>query len=211
MRSALNVLSNPSKMPCRSTSLPAYACKTGSKLRKIPGSVCADCYACKGCYRFPSTVKAMDRRLSEIYRAGWVDTMVTAIQRERTLKSTDGRYFRWHDSGDLQSVAHLRRIVEVCERTPTVNHWIPTREHTIVREYLRTVGPFPSNLVVRLSVPMVDGPIPRPNGVLWSGVHSTRKPAVGAKACRAYTRDGHCGRCRACWNPTVPFVSYPLH
>ena len=30
-----------SKMPGLSYSLPAWECKTGSKLRKIPGSVCA--------------------------------------------------------------------------------------------------------------------------------------------------------------------------
>ena len=39
-----------SKMPGLSYSLPAWECKTGSKLRKVKGSVCASCYALKGNY-----------------------------------------------------------------------------------------------------------------------------------------------------------------
>ena len=38
-------LTRTSKMPGLSYSLPAWECKTGSKLRKIKGSVCASCYA----------------------------------------------------------------------------------------------------------------------------------------------------------------------
>ena len=45
-------LSKPSKMPGWSIGLPAKECKTGGKLQKVPGSVCFDCYALKGCYVF---------------------------------------------------------------------------------------------------------------------------------------------------------------
>ena len=37
-----------SKMPGLSYSLPAWECKTGSKLRKVKNSVCSMCYALKG-------------------------------------------------------------------------------------------------------------------------------------------------------------------
>ena len=43
-------LSKPSKMPGWAYGLPAKECKTGSKLVKVPGSVCYNCYALKGCY-----------------------------------------------------------------------------------------------------------------------------------------------------------------
>ena len=46
-------LSKPSKMPGWAYGLPAAECKTGSKLAKIPGTVCYGCYALKGCYVFP--------------------------------------------------------------------------------------------------------------------------------------------------------------
>ena len=45
-------LSKPSKMPGWAYGLPAKECKTGAKLAKVPGSVCYDCYALKGCYVF---------------------------------------------------------------------------------------------------------------------------------------------------------------
>ena len=41
-------LSKPSKMPGPAYNLPAVACKTGAKLVKIKGSVCAGCYDLKG-------------------------------------------------------------------------------------------------------------------------------------------------------------------
>ena len=43
-------LTRTSKMPGLSYSLPAWECKTGSKLRKVKGSVCASCSALKGNY-----------------------------------------------------------------------------------------------------------------------------------------------------------------
>ena len=45
-------LSKPSKMPGWAYGLPAKECKTGGKLQAVPGSVCYDCYALKGCYVF---------------------------------------------------------------------------------------------------------------------------------------------------------------
>ena len=47
-------LTRTSKMPGKSYSLPAWACQTGSKLRKIEGTPCFSCYALKGNYiRYP--------------------------------------------------------------------------------------------------------------------------------------------------------------
>jgi len=57
-------LSKPSKMPGWSYGIPAKECKTGSKLAKIPGTVCHGCYALKGCYVFPNVQEAQYKRLS---------------------------------------------------------------------------------------------------------------------------------------------------
>ena len=51
-----------SKMPGLSYSLPAWECKTGSKLRKVKGSVCEGCYALKGCYVFKVVQEAQYKR-----------------------------------------------------------------------------------------------------------------------------------------------------
>ena len=88
-----------SKMPGLSYSLPAWECKTGSKLRKIPGSVCASCYALKGNYtRYKAIKDAQYRRLEAMKDPRWVDAMVAVIKRQK--------WFRWHDAGDL-SLIHI--------------------------------------------------------------------------------------------------------
>ena len=51
-------LTRTSKMPGLSYSLPAWECKTGSKLRKIKNSVCSMCYALKGNYTRYKAIKA---------------------------------------------------------------------------------------------------------------------------------------------------------
>ena len=101
-------LSKPSKMPGFSYNLPATKCITGAKLVKIPGSVCSGCYALKGRYRFPNVKDAMQRRLDSINHPLWIKAMAASIIETKT------GFFRWHDSGDLQSLDHLKKIFEVC-------------------------------------------------------------------------------------------------
>ena len=72
-------LSKPSKMPGWSIGLPAKECKTGRKLQAVPGSVCYDCYAMKGCYVFKVVQDAQYRRLAAIKSPILVTGMVTII------------------------------------------------------------------------------------------------------------------------------------
>jgi hypothetical protein len=46
-------LSKPSKMPGWAYGIPAAECKTGAKLKLVPGSTCEGCYATKAvmCFR----------------------------------------------------------------------------------------------------------------------------------------------------------------
>jgi len=200
-------LSRPSKMPGWSYGLPARECLTGSKLRAVSGSTCGVCYAFeRGNYRFRNVELAQYRRLESIRRGYWSDAMAELISRKRE------RYFRWHDSGDLQSVAHLRSIVRVCELTPSVRHWLPTREYRIVAEYRSGGGQFPPNLTVRMSAHMIGGKLPSfPAPLTVSSV--SRQPGTypGAHECPARHQDNECGTCRACWDRGVPHVDYPAH
>jgi len=200
-RTYVGGFSAPSKMPGHAYSTPAEDCKTGSKLRGIPDSVCSDCYACKGNYiRFPAVMKAMKRRLGTLDKKYWVDNMVTAIN--------GAEFFRWHDSGDLQSEKHLDRIVQVSRRTPGTSHWLPTRENGFVRGWLKkNPGGFPRNLVVRVSANMIDQrPGNYPN---TSTVHRDSEP-VG-HVCPSSLQGNECRDCRACWTPSVANISYPKH
>ena len=143
-------LSAPSKMPGYAYNLPAQACITGAKLVQVPGSVCAGCYALKGRYRFTNVKDALKRRLASLGDPRWIHAMVVLI--------TGERWFRWHDSGDIQSAMHLQAIFEVCKQTPLTSHWLPTRE----RKFFKFMDPevVPKNLIIRQSSHMINqGPV----------------------------------------------------
>ncbi len=199
-------LSKPSKMPGYAYSLPARECLAGSRLREVEGSTCSGCYAMKGRYNFPNVQRALYRRLDSLQRKLWADVVAELITRKQQT------HFRWHDSGDLQSVDHLAAIVRVCELTPDVRHWLPTREYRIVRDYLATNDGFPPNLNVRLSAHMVGGAIPTFPGlpVTVSSVTAGDPPA-GSHRCPAPHQNNSCGDCRACWDQNVRLVDYALH
>lgn len=82
----------------------------------------------------------------------WVEAVATLI-----LRSGE-KHFRWHDSGDLQGVWHLRKIIAVCRWYPAVRFWLPTREHQTVEAYRRLGDGIPENLCIRYSAHLVDGP-----------------------------------------------------
>jgi hypothetical protein len=199
-RDAVGGLSNPSKMPCRSFGISADRCKTGSKLAKMKGSICNTCYAQKGLYKLPSTEAAQERRFNLIGTSSWVDNMVRAIN--------NADYFRWFDSGDLQSDEMLADIVRVALATPNTKHWLPTHENFMVSRYLRKHGKFPSNLTVRVSAAMVDGEPPK-RFALTSTVHHLGKP-IG-RECPSSKQGNKCADCRACWNPRIKNISYKYH
>ena len=95
-RKITDSLTRTSKMPGLSYSLPAWACQTGSKLRKVKTSPCYGCYALKNNYtRYPAIKEAQYRRLDAINHPQWVEAMAAQIKRQK--------WFRWHDAGDLQS------------------------------------------------------------------------------------------------------------
>jgi hypothetical protein len=93
-------LSKPSKMPGWAYGIPAAECKTGKKLQDVPGSTCEGCYATKGCYVFPVVQAAQYRRLEAIKSPLWVGAMALLINSKKS------KWFRWHDSGDVQDVDH---------------------------------------------------------------------------------------------------------
>jgi len=193
-------LSKPSKMPGFSIGLPIEFCKTGSKLRKVKGSVCEGCYAGKGCYTMYKAVgEAQMRRLRALTDEYWADAMVKLIAGQEV--------FRWHDSGDIQDMAHLKRIIEVCERTPETRHWIPTKEKAVIKRFLDSGKTFPNNLMVRVSSAMINGK-PLKAFPYTSTVHTD---AAMGHECPAPTQGGECRSCRACWSRDVANVSYHKH
>jgi hypothetical protein len=198
-------LSSPSKMPGYAYGIPANECMVGSVLRKKKGSVCHKCYALKGMYVFPVVRNAQRNRLN-ILRSdivSWMLAMTELISRKLEKRE---KVFRWHDSGDLQSIDHLTAIVHIANELPDVKFWLPTRERDMVADWQKMHGAFPRNLIVRVSAAMVGQASTPLAGALTSTVGASE-----GHACPAYSQGGQCGDCRACWNPDVRNVDYPLH
>ena len=199
-------LTQTSKMPCKSYSLPTESCQTGYRMAQIKGSICSSCYADKGFYRaYANTIKpAQFARLDAINDPLWVEGMVALIGNDS--------YFRFHDSGDLQGVDHLRKIAQIADRLPKCLFWLPTREYAMIKQYIDQFGALPSNLIVRLSAMYPDKPVVIPKSlqgfanITASNVH-TSKPM--GQTCVAPDQGGACVDCRACWTNAV--ISYKLH
>lgn len=202
-------LSYTSKMPCPSFALPAgKECPTGAKLINVEGSSCRICYARKGFYLYKEPKLLRRTNLHETkqalhsksHRKYWVERLTALIIADGTA------WFRWHDSGDLLAPEHLQMIMDVCERTPDVKHWLPTREYVFVEKVLQT-RPCPKNLTIRLSAHMV-------GQVLTHALPTSSIGTQTGKRCPATydpAHDGACQDCRACWSAQVPRVDYKRH
>ena len=142
----------------------------------------------------PIQKAAMERRLKSLNHPRWTEAMTVLVKGKK--------HFRWHDSGDIQSVAHLKKIFEVCNNTPGTMHWLPTQE----RKLLAIIDPevLPKNLLIRLS----NAKNNTHPGKLWP-YWSTVVDSGGD--CPASRQGNQCGDCRRCWSRDVKHVTYPKH
>ena len=112
-------------------------------------------------------------------------------------------------SGDIQSLEHLTKICQIAKNLPNIKFWLPTREYSIVAEYVKQNGSIPSNLTIRLSALMVNGqpPVSIANrlGCVTSGVSD-----IGF-TCPSSSQGNKCLNCRACWDKSVSNVNYKTH
>lgn len=191
-----------SKMPTISYSISAKDCKTGSKLRKIKNSVCSDCYALKGNYvRYAKNIeKAQNKRLKAIFCKDWTNAMIYIMNHQKQVIKSG--LFRWHDSGDIQSMEHLQKIVDIAKSTPNIKHWLPTKESNIIKNFK---GDIPKNLIIRLSGSFIDGKAP-----IYKNT-STVTTDKDKATCRSFENNGQCKECRKCWDSSIKNVSYLNH
>jgi hypothetical protein len=191
-------LGKPSKMPCWSYGIPAKRCQVGSVLNKMPNTVCSKCYALKGQYQFSNVQAGLERRWRSLRDPRWVEAMTFMIR----YRKCD--YFRWLDSGDIQSLDHLEKIADVAVRCNDTQFWLPTREKDYVQQFTRLHGKFPRNLTVRVSGALIDGPPP-------IGFRNTSTVVTKNASCPAPSQDNKCMACRKCWDPNEANISYRKH
>lgn len=215
MAVAGKVSNRNSKMPGTTFAISPSKCFVGGKLAGLKGSVCHKCYALKFEKMRPSVRKGYasnyDQAVTGIANnpVTWAEAI--AFQINHYANKTGVYNHRWFDAGDLQSVEMLYAICLVCELTPDVKHWLPTREAKLLDEFAIKYNRWlPANLTIRVSSTMIgDKPIMRHANT--STVHRKGAEHQGSHVCPASKQGGQCGECRACWDRNVVNVSYPLH
>jgi hypothetical protein len=145
----------------------------------IIDETCGGCYALDGWYRTNLSAQygrvkrheylqslIRDKRLHEW--VGWISAKITRLRPVEEfpghvinpllndyLQNMDVNgpvaFFRWHDSGDLFHAEYAKAVFQVCERTPSVFHWMPTRMGPLVAQLARHGVAIPPNLTIQVS------------------------------------------------------------
>jgi hypothetical protein len=195
-------VSKTSKMPCKSWSLEAIATCPASKGEDGElVDACKGCYATTGFYLTGNAKKLREHNSEDWKREEWVSEMVYELRNQT--------YFRWFDSGDVAWLKLAEKIYQVCEQTPNVKHWIPTRMYKFpkFKAILDKLNELP-NVRVRFSSDSVEGDFTNEHA---STIIPYADSPTDAFICEAYSRDGKCGDCRACWQKDVPMIAYVAH
>lgn len=210
-------LSFTTKMPCASYNIPAEFCRTGSRLRKIKGSICSDCYACEGesgssgWYTKDRVQQPMVHRLLQVlFNPRWTDAMNYIFSFHKWP------FFRWHDSGDIQDMQHLRNIVKIAITNPYTKFWLPTQEWEMIIQLWEENGRKPlkelfPNLIIRLSARMKSGYDSTSLAKMLGCAASRTSFKIEEVDCPAHTHGNTCGNCRNCWDYDKIDVTYKLH
>ena len=204
-------------MPWYGFSTSALDCQTGSKLREVKNSVCSKCYACRGNYCFSNVKESHTKRLDATKDPRFVEAMTTVIttlyNRGKKTYKLNGKdvkenRFRWHDSGDIQSLEHLEKINQIAINCHFIDFWLPTKEIGYTNQFLKKHKEFAPNLTVRVSNPMIGETFKKaPMGLPFSTVNVTDNNIM---QCSAPQQDNKCLDCRMCWDKDKN-VNYKAH
>lgn len=214
--------SQTEKMPWISWDIPAWECKTGSKLVNVKGSICEGCYALKGRYGFGIVKDANTNRFNELAKGleVWKQAFIKALAKKyKHMKDKSNAYFRWFTSGDVQSLDMLVAMNEIALALPEVKFWLPTKEHGMVREYLAIHGKFADNFTVRPSMYMVDQVpskglgLPTSTAIRTPANADSRHENICPASLEAFNGASkvNCNDCRKCWDKNVNNVAYIYH
>lgn len=116
------------------------------------------------------------------------------------------KYFRFHTSGELESIEQLKTYCDICKDIPDVIFYIYTKAFEILEQYLEKDEEFPNNLVVNLSEwgdnleCVSEYLFGRCNIFIYD---DCTRNLNGIYHCPAFDKDGHetgvtCAMCRRC-------------
>jgi hypothetical protein len=138
---------------------------------------CEHCYALGGWYRLDPShqidrvlrLEYLKRLIGQHRLPTWIDWAVDKLNalppdeplppslRGQGLPDAWNRgdrvqYMRWHDSGDVFNEEYARAIIKVCDGTPEVSHWMPTRMGRLISSLVQRGVTIPPNLSIMVSV-----------------------------------------------------------
>ena len=103
------------------------------------GSCQLICYAKHGSYTmFPDVSISQNRALNYLFNdpEGFQDQLEAEIKLAKAKNRTSGQQvqIRWNDSGDLLSPKFFKMVVDIANNTPSVDHYIYTKEVAMIKE-----------------------------------------------------------------------------
>jgi hypothetical protein len=121
-------------------------------------------------------------------------------------KLQEQTYFRWFDSGDLYCQELIDKVYQVCQQTPKIKHWIPTKTYFNKALDISKLEKLP-NVTVRYSNYALDDYTSNPTKRIAVVASATHKGFT----CPAREQGGSCLDCRECWNKKTRIINYPKH
>jgi hypothetical protein len=121
---------------------------------------------------------------------------------------------RLFDSGDFPDHEFLERLVELCQKTPTVKYMAFTKKYEIVNEYIDKGNKLPDNLNIIFSAWHKLWEVPNPHGIAVAYVDFKDKslnPDFPKNAFRCPGRESTCSACGVCFNKKVKAVIFNEH
>ena len=163
---------------------------------------CLGCYAKYGHYNFPNVKAPRLHNMQDWKRDDWEQDMLKELDNDR--------YFRWFDSGDIHHHLLASKILNICEKSVWVKHWIPTRSYKTPKifDVVEQIKRLP-NVVVRYSSDSIIGEYDDLHGSTI--IPGFETDDLNLTVCESHLSNGQCNGCRKCWNPDVKVIAYPAH
>ena len=127
----------------------------GTQLTNIVGT-CGK--HCKECFNDCYSVRYIKCHHNSTVRAYANNTIIMRNDGEKLRKAIKEyceknivRYFRFHTSGELESVEQLKLYCDICNDNPDIIFYIYTKAFDILQAWIEKFVKFPINLVVNLS------------------------------------------------------------
>lgn len=200
--------SNTSKLGVKAWGLQALNTCPGSTNEKGElVAACSGCYAVGGSYRFNNVRAARLYNQTAWQNEFFIDQFVIKLQNDR--------FFRWFDSGDMYSIGLAEKIYQIMQKTPHVQHWLPTRMYKFAKfmPILEKMQALP-NVVVRLSSDSIQGEKVKNAAIDTNSTivpHDAETLDSSIFLCPASTQNDECQDCKACYSKEVKTIAYVGH